>query len=921
VVAIGVTDLEARRAALGLGERRAEELLPSAVLEAGREDRSRRRLRTRPDEVQRAVEVHVRGARHPRRCVGEREASYLGLPCAERGARVQRELGVEDCQIDPAVAVEVGGHDGAPAQSGRKRGARIGEAPTALVRRGPHRAARAVDPQEVDVPVVVELLGEGEQIARRQAGLRGRVGEGAGAVESIVAQQARAACRRDEQIDVALVVVVDRSDRARTRDRRKRRERLRAQAPRALDVLEQEQARAARVTDREHEVEILVARLLLLVARLLVADVHPVERRDVEHGLRVQLHWLHVRVGCCPCAVGSPPHERGPWSPAVLLLGVLAARSTIVARDARGPVPHGCERADRALAVLQRALGDARGERCGLGDVEDRLRLRRDASQRVGLVARNAGALASLILQALLLGVERRGLRLLALALQRRRELVERRHAPVERDERVDVEELAVQRLRECLALGLVEIVQRRREREGHGVVLRPLRVQRLEDLRGSCRVELQERDEVAAPDEHVVVGSEPCGAVEQGLRLGGRIGVFLDRELRARGAQEVLRGGVLLRDDRLEHGERLGPVRAAAARPEVRGPVAREHELGRGALVAAAAGRDRESEERRNENVRAVLHDGSRRSRRYSKGRAARIPRARAHAARNARAGICPARANNAPPMEDASHPAAAALATPAANDTTPAGRALVIGASSGIGAALVRELARSNWRVGALARRAGELEALRREAGAERVRTRSHDVHDRATVPGLFEELVRELGGLDLLIYAAGVMPAIGPQEFDSAKDAEIVVVNTLGAMAWCNAAAEYFQSRRAGTIVGISSIAGDRGRRGNPAYGASKAALAHYLEALRNRLGVFDVHVCTIKPGYIATPMTEGLGELSGLAKLLGKISAERAAHEILTSARRHRNVRYVPLRWLAVSLVLRSIPSVVFRRLSI
>jgi short-subunit dehydrogenase len=254
-------------------------------------------------------------------------------------------------------------------------------------------------------------------------------------------------------------------------------------------------------------------------------------------------------------------------------------------------------------------------------------------------------------------------------------------------------------------------------------------------------------------------------------------------------------------------------------------------------------------------------------------------------------------------------------------AHEGPPSGRALVVGASSGIGAALVRELARDGWRVAALARRANELEALRRECGAERVKTRVHDVHDRAAVPELFEELARELGGLDLVIYATGVMPAIGPQEFDTAKDAEIVTVNTLGAMAWCNAAAEYFQSRRSGTIVGISSIAGDRGRRGNPAYGASKAALSHYLEALRNRLGVFDVHVCTIKPGYVETPMTEGLGELSGLAKLLGMVSAERAARDILTSARRRRYVRYVPLRWLAVSLVIRSIPSFVFRRLSI
>jgi NAD(P)-dependent dehydrogenase (short-subunit alcohol dehydrogenase family) len=241
--------------------------------------------------------------------------------------------------------------------------------------------------------------------------------------------------------------------------------------------------------------------------------------------------------------------------------------------------------------------------------------------------------------------------------------------------------------------------------------------------------------------------------------------------------------------------------------------------------------------------------------------------------------------------------------------------GRALVIGASSGIGAELVRGLVRDGWRIGAVARRAAELEALRAECGAERVVTRVHDVKAVAEVPALFEELVKALGGLDALYYAAGIMPAVAPDEFDTAKDAEIVAINTTGAIAWCNPAAEYFQSRRAGTIVGISSIAGDRGRKGNPAYGASKAALSHYLEALRNRLGDYGVHVCTIKPGPVATPMTAALGDLPGI------VPVERAAREILAAVRRRANVRYVPLRWLGVSLVIRAIPSAIFRRLSI
>jgi NAD(P)-dependent dehydrogenase (short-subunit alcohol dehydrogenase family) len=172
-----------------------------------------------------------------------------------------------------------------------------------------------------------------------------------------------------------------------------------------------------------------------------------------------------------------------------------------------------------------------------------------------------------------------------------------------------------------------------------------------------------------------------------------------------------------------------------------------------------------------------------------------------------------------------------------------------------------------------------------------------------------------VRALGGLDLLVYAAGIMPRVGPEEFDTEKDAETLAVNTVGAIAWCNPAAEFFQSKRSGVIVGLSSIAGDRGRKKNTAYGASKAALSHYLESLRNRLADHGVRVCTIRPGPVATPMTEGLTGLPGM------ITAEEAARTIVDYARRGGGVRYVPLKWLGVSLVIRALPSFVFRRLSI
>ena len=94
----------------------------------------------------------------------------------------------------------------------------------------------------------------------------------------------------------------------------------------------------------------------------------------------------------------------------------------------------------------------------------------------------------------------------------------------------------------------------------------------------------------------------------------------------------------------------------------------------------------------------------------------------------------------------------------------------------------------------------------------------------------------------------------------------------------------------------MVGIGSIAGDRGRKGAPVYGATKAALATYFESLRNRLAERNVRVVTIKPGMIETPMT------AHLDKLMMPISAERAARQILKVSRgRLWNVRHVPLRW--------------------
>ena len=259
----------------------------------------------------------------------------------------------------------------------------------------------------------------------------------------------------------------------------------------------------------------------------------------------------------------------------------------------------------------------------------------------------------------------------------------------------------------------------------------------------------------------------------------------------------------------------------------------------------------------------------------------------------------------------------------------------AIVIGASGGIGEALVYELAQLGVSVGLVARRKEELERVAAEASKvlgvrdqvlgknSELRTTNHEsrfpifVHDVthfSEVPALFQEITKQLGGLDLIIYNSGIMPAVAKDEYNFEKDRSIIETNLLGAFAWLNEAAMRFQNAGCGTIVGISSIAGERGRRGMPAYMTSKAALSTYLESLRNRLSQHGVSVVTIKPGVIDTPMSKDS------PNKLWLYSAEDTAREIINAAHRGVTVKYVPRKWRLVSFVVHALPSFIFRRLN-
>lgn len=245
------------------------------------------------------------------------------------------------------------------------------------------------------------------------------------------------------------------------------------------------------------------------------------------------------------------------------------------------------------------------------------------------------------------------------------------------------------------------------------------------------------------------------------------------------------------------------------------------------------------------------------------------------------------------------------------------PQPRAIVIGASSGIGAALVRKLVAEGYVVAALARRLEQLQTVcetANDTGPGQAVPYAHDVTDYEVIPALFQQITQDLGGLDVIAYVAGIQLAVGLYEYNFAKDEAMVKVNMLGAVAWLNEAAERFTRAGAGHILAVSSIAGDRGRVGSPVYNASKAGLNAYLEALRNRLSRHGVTVTTIKPGFVDTVLLENA------PKTFWVISTDEAAQQIYRALRWRLQTVYVPLRWTLVGLALHHVPSFIFRRLS-
>ena len=242
--------------------------------------------------------------------------------------------------------------------------------------------------------------------------------------------------------------------------------------------------------------------------------------------------------------------------------------------------------------------------------------------------------------------------------------------------------------------------------------------------------------------------------------------------------------------------------------------------------------------------------------------------------------------------------------------------GVALVIGATSDIGRATARRLA-AEMQVVQLAGR--DLERLEHEACDIRVRTGTAVTVHRCDVlqPDRGVALVQALDPLaDVAVCFIGALGDQSGAQRDARAAEEIMAANYVGPSLLLGALAERFEERGAGTLVGIGSVAGDRGRASNYVYGSAKAGFAAFLSGLRNRLAGKGVHVVTVKPGYVRTRMTDGMDLPESLTA-----APDEVADAILQAIRRRRDVVYVRRRWRFLMWLVRLIPERVFKRLTL
>jgi decaprenylphospho-beta-D-erythro-pentofuranosid-2-ulose 2-reductase len=238
------------------------------------------------------------------------------------------------------------------------------------------------------------------------------------------------------------------------------------------------------------------------------------------------------------------------------------------------------------------------------------------------------------------------------------------------------------------------------------------------------------------------------------------------------------------------------------------------------------------------------------------------------------------------------------------------------VFGATSRAARAVALRWAERGHDVGLAARDLTEAERLASDVSVRtgvRALGVSFDATDSAAFPALVARIEAELGPLTHALVAFGDLGDPTAAQADPAALRRILETNFVGAAVLLEALSAPMASRRAGALAVIGSVAGDRGRQSNYAYGSAKGGLEVFVSGLRNRLHPLGVHVLLVKPGFIDSPMTWGLQTRIPVA------SPESLAEAIVRDLDARVDTRYHPAFWQGIMGVISAIPEVIFKRL--
>jgi decaprenylphospho-beta-D-erythro-pentofuranosid-2-ulose 2-reductase len=237
------------------------------------------------------------------------------------------------------------------------------------------------------------------------------------------------------------------------------------------------------------------------------------------------------------------------------------------------------------------------------------------------------------------------------------------------------------------------------------------------------------------------------------------------------------------------------------------------------------------------------------------------------------------------------------------------------IFGANSAIAQATARRLAARGDSLFLFSRNREKLEALVQDLqvrGSKSVGSYAVDLNDIDKHEEIFERARKHLNGCDLVLLAHGDLGREDDAQKSFSTAYSIYQTNFLSAVSLCTIAANYFEAQKSGCIAAISSVAGDRGRQSNYIYGSAKGALTLFLQGLRNRLFHAGVHVLTIKPGFVDTPMTAGFKKGPLWAK------PDAVAHGIVAAIDKKKNTTYLPGFWFLIMTVIKTVPEFIFKR---